>query len=271
MLQGYSGFGFDLRPRHSWELFRNSSTIKVAYSVADGQASDVSIQTRSADLRVECLNALQFIQDQLEDRKGPQGNLLPTASFLIGNHADELTPIVPLLASVTPGCAGMLNIPCCSWQLDSTRFTQSHYSISRETVASLLQIDDFEATDDSDRLLLRQQMQECSLGPAIDTPTSSKHSKAGMGSGSKTAAYLTYVSHLHLQAGWLVEKEALRIPSTKNWAVVSTRRSRSDTGPAVNERLKMMLDGRVQSWQARDVAGEGQWFLEEKRTSLSQS
>lgn len=39
--------------------------------------------------------------------------------FIIGNHADEMQPWIPLLASLTN--AEYLSIPCCAWDFD-TRF-----------------------------------------------------------------------------------------------------------------------------------------------------
>ena len=43
---------------------------------------------------------------------------IPPNTFLIGNHADELSPWVPILATRTKA-AGYLSIPCCAWSFDA--------------------------------------------------------------------------------------------------------------------------------------------------------
>lgn len=261
--EGYAGHGFDLRPRRSWDLFRHAGPVKIEYSQPSKDAGPikVSVEVRPADLRVDALDALAFIQSRLSGTAHRHDEVLPPGSFLIGNHADELTPIMPLLGAVVPACSGLLNIPCCPWQLDGPRFTRGHYKVSRAEVASLLDIDIDDAATlppPEKQALLQRQMDEISLGPAIDPHISGKKTAAGSG-GSKNVAYLAYVSHVHLQAGWLVEKEALRIPSTKNWAVVATRRS-GGSEAEVAARIAELIGGAVEGWKARDLAGEGQWF-----------
>jgi hypothetical protein len=44
--------------------------------------------------------------------------LLPTGCFLIGNHADELTPWIPPLATRYLA-SGYCSIPWCAWSLDA--------------------------------------------------------------------------------------------------------------------------------------------------------
>ncbi|PWN18468.1 DUF1613-domain-containing protein [Microstroma glucosiphilum] len=255
--EGYEGHGFDLRPRKSWELFQTGA------STIEGQVS-----TRCADLRVQTLDAIRFIQDLLEAPQDASGNdlsLFPPHCFLIGNHADELTPILPLLSAALPSCAGMLNIPCCAWSVEGVRFNKAKYSVTREEVAELLDL--------PQRSLLKSQMLELGLGPPVDAPVPRKAkasaspsgpsaacaSSAKTPGGSRNVAYLSYVSHLHLLCGWLVEKEALRIPSTKNWGIVSTRKVGSEV--AARDRVRTLIEGVGGGWKARSREGEGKWFL----------
>jgi tRNASer (uridine44-2'-O)-methyltransferase len=169
----------------------------------------------------------------------------------------------------------MLNVPCCAWTVEGVRFNKAKYSVTREEVADLLGVPLSDGSDDTpseeQRGLLRSQMLELGLGPPVDAPVPRKGtaganglSKASTNSvktptGSRNVAYLSYVSHLHLQCGWLVEKEALRIPSTKNWGVVSTRKVA--TASAARGRVKAMIQGVGGGWKARSREGEGKWFL----------
>lgn len=177
--EGHTGFGFDLQARKSWPVWQ---------SLPGG-----------ADLRVVSLDAPAIVQEGQ--------TMFPPSSFLIGNHADELTSWLPLLAHSVPQACGFVNIPCCLFQLDGTHFGNTKYPLSDEQISALLgQQRESQATQRTSR--------EFQRGP----PTQSAAST------SRNVAYLKYVSHLHLQAGWHLEKEALRIPSTKNWALVGRRR-----------------------------------------------
>ncbi|PWN24422.1 DUF1613-domain-containing protein [Jaminaea rosea] len=219
--EGYEGFGFDLRERKSWELFGQTVAVEQNYASSPRPASG------PADLRVHTLNALESIWRGYtrDSSSSPLPDLFPQHCFLIGNHADELTPLLPFLASyaVGPSCAGMLNIPCCKWKLDGTRFTGGKF---KEALG---------LTGDEDNRAKREVRDEMQ------------------------AIALAYVSHLHLLAGWHVEKEALRIPSTRNWAVVGVKRvdqgcPSSDRWAQRDGKVREMLDQARGKWKAREEA-----------------
>ncbi|KAG8679458.1 tRNA(Ser) Um(44) 2'-O-methyltransferase, partial [Ceratobasidium sp. 423] len=98
---GYEGLGIDLRARKSWASFgsETSSRLKV-------EALDFTFIQYDASLG-------QFTG--LPDILG-SGNQTGRV-FLIGNHADELTPWMPLIAHAAQ--TYFLSIPCCFWALDS--------------------------------------------------------------------------------------------------------------------------------------------------------
>ncbi|EDR06868.1 uncharacterized protein LACBIDRAFT_250989, partial [Laccaria bicolor S238N-H82] len=138
--EGYVGSGVDLRARASW--------------------SHYPVETQ-AQLHVHAF-------DPTDDALDPSFISLRNA-FIIGNHADELTPWVPVLATLHDA-AGYLSIPCCTWNLN--------------------------------------------LG--------------GDGSnGSSYSMYRIWLATLSVHCGWAVECETLRIPSTRNWAVVGVLLRRS--------------------------------------------
>jgi tRNASer (uridine44-2'-O)-methyltransferase len=191
--EGYQGFGFDLQVRKSWAVWRELPG--------------------GADLRLISIDAPAMVEES-ED-------LFPPGSFLIGNHADELTSWIPLLAHAVPECYGFVNIPCCLFQLDSQHFNNSKYTFTEEDLARLLGRGRESSTfayawKEFDRGPPRQ-------GVAVST--------------TRNVTYLKYLSHLHLQAGWHLEKEALRIPSTKNWALIGRRRVWQSPLAAVDDQV----------------------------------
>jgi tRNASer (uridine44-2'-O)-methyltransferase len=209
--EGYKGFGLDVQPRKSWQVYTSWN---------DG-----------VDLRQGALDPVGIV------RRRPSA-LLPSKAFLIGNHADELTPWIPLLADRIEDCTGFINIPCCRFQLDGSIFGAAKYEIDEEFLQ-----DAFKHTEG-----LAQTLSEIDRGPPAEKDTRSRN-----------VAFLRYIDHLHLQAGWHLEKEALRIPSTKNWAIVGRRRIWCKAEHDEAERLRSSTQARVvhlalqygQTWQAR--------------------
>ena len=157
--EGYDGHGLDLRARTSWSHYP-----KATQQHLHVQALDPTTQVRP------------FSHSYL--RQG---------IFLIGNHADELTPWIPVLSTLCEA-SGYLSIPCCSWTFDAKyeRPKCKPYSVP-------MPMDDF--------------VKQLNLG----------------GEGTNTSSYSMYriwLATLSLHCGWNVESEVLRIPSTRNWALV---------------------------------------------------
>ncbi|CCL98968.1 uncharacterized protein FIBRA_00976 [Fibroporia radiculosa] len=113
--------------------------------------------------------------------------------FIIGNHSDELTPWVPIISTMC-SASGYISIPCCAWTFDS------RYDRSRTP--------GFPVTEEN-------FVQSLHLG----------------GDGSNASSYSMYriwLASLSLFCGWKVECETLRIPSTRNWALVGRGRTSHD-------------------------------------------
>ncbi|KAJ2801756.1 tRNA(Ser) Um(44) 2'-O-methyltransferase, partial [Coemansia furcata] len=129
--EGYVGYGVDQCSRKVWSHY--------------GQA---------VDLRAQTLEPYEYIAD---------------VDWIIGNHADELVPWIPVIAARSK--AKFVLIPCCPHDFSGRRMTL----------------------------------------PTV----------AGQ---SKYHVYSTYICDLAKNCGFEVEKEYLRIPSTKNLAIVGRRR-----------------------------------------------
>jgi hypothetical protein len=131
-----------------------------------------------------------------EDVHTTTATFLPAGCFLIGNHADELTPWMPLLATRVLA-SGYLSIPCCAWSLDA-RFDRA-------------QDLPFCAVDP-------ETLNLGAAGPATAT-SAVVTGEEGAGKSSYTL-YRVWLASLSVYCGWAVEVEVLRIPSTRNWAIV---------------------------------------------------
>ncbi|GAA5883894.1 hypothetical protein JCM16303_007441 [Sporobolomyces ruberrimus] len=189
--EGYTGYGLDLRSRRSWSLY-----------------------SPVPDLRLTSLSPPTILRSSLTSSTPP----FPSSSFLIGNHADELTPWIPLFAALTPSSA-WLNIPCCLHDL-SGRFESKTYSIPPSYLSSLppIPIPPSPPVEIDTHPLLYPFYQ----------PTPSSISEK-----SRYTSYQLFLAHLSLKCGFLPEREALRIPSTKNYGLVGRKRlwelSKSET------------------------------------------
>ncbi|KAJ2124356.1 tRNA(Ser) Um(44) 2'-O-methyltransferase, partial [Coemansia sp. RSA 921] len=136
--EGYTGYGIDQCARKIWTQY------------------DCQV-----DLRAQTLEPFNFVTD---------------ADWVIGNHADELAPWVPIIAAKsTSPSAKFVVIPCCPHDLSGKKMPL----------------------------------------------------KASAGQ-SKYHIYVKYICDLSEQCGFLTEREYLRIPSTKNVAILGRARTLGD-------------------------------------------
>lgn len=160
--EGYSGQGIDVRARSSWTHYPESTRAHLHVHAFDP---------------TDTLSSLSF--------SVTQDSFLQEGVFIIGNHADELTPWIPVLSTLH-AASGYLSIPCCAWTFDM-RYERS------STPTFPIPAPDFADT----------------LNLAGDGNRSSSYSM-----------YRIWLASLSLHCGWQVECEMLRIPSTRNWAII---------------------------------------------------
>ncbi|KAF2131093.1 DUF1613-domain-containing protein [Dothidotthia symphoricarpi CBS 119687] len=165
--EGWHGWGFDARRRKTWDVFGPSYATKLQ----------------------ELLLIPQVLRDQSapEDSNFPPSHngVFPPHTFIVSNHADELTPWTPLLAHLSD--SPFIAIPCCSHDFGGMRFRAPGHAKY--------------------------------LSP--DPSTSGAKNKQP----SAYAGLCSWVSHLTARAEYVPEKEHLRIPSTRNIAILGRRRS----------------------------------------------
>ncbi|KAK6607464.1 tRNA (uracil-O(2)-)-methyltransferase [Botrytis cinerea] len=153
--EGYKGWGFDARERKSWSVF--------------------GPKTREKLQELVLIPSILYSESNEDETSGPDvhdGNF-PKGTFIISNHADELTPWTPILANISQ--SPFMMIPCCSHALSGAR---------------------------------------CRAPPP----------KGSGGTPSAYASLVAWVAGLAEGCGWEVEKEWLRIPSTRNAALIGRRR-----------------------------------------------
>ncbi|RKF81948.1 tRNA -methyltransferase [Golovinomyces cichoracearum] len=216
--EGYSGWGFDARYRKSWSTYSVTdqenlkerilipfilqSTI-AATTLESGDNSNID-SNKNAPKGPEKFQKLrgtenpgyeQGIKKNFRMEETHDG-IFPTSPFIISNHADELTPWTPLLATASK--SAFIMIPCCSHNLSGARF----------------------------------------CAPPLKKDT---------GKPSKYASLVAWVSQIAMDCGWEVEKEILRIPSTRNTAIIGRIRAR----PYEDINLKMVMErhGGAADWE----------------------
>ncbi|KAH7398943.1 hypothetical protein DE146DRAFT_512709 [Phaeosphaeria sp. MPI-PUGE-AT-0046c] len=196
--EGWSGWGFDARRRKTWATFGEACAEKLAEmllvpSILTSSPSPPA--TPKSDIPSPPL---------LHSPPSHPGKF-PPGTFIISNHADELTPWTPLLAYLSS--SPFIAIPCCSHDFGGTRF--------RSPVHKKYIEQDPNATG-----------KEKNKQP------------------SAYAGLCSWVSHLTETMGYEVEKEHLRIPSTRNIAVLGrTRVGNEESGKnGLDERLAFARD-----------------------------
>jgi tRNASer (uridine44-2'-O)-methyltransferase len=173
--EGWKGWGFDARRRKSWDMLEpelGPDKLKEMLLVPEVLSSDAEEDAEPSDIPAH-------------------NGLFPSGTFIVSNHADELTAWTPILGYLSS--SPFIAIPCCSHNFGGTRFRAPAYP----------------------QYLTSVQFQ-----------SNSKNKQP-----SAYASLCRYVSHITEKVGYKPEKEHLRIPSTRNIAVVG--RSRRDGGEGI--------------------------------------
>ncbi|KAF8519458.1 DUF1613-domain-containing protein [Gautieria morchelliformis] len=175
--EGYIGEGFDLRARTSWSHYP---------------------QETQRHLHVQPFNPFE------------SHPLLRPSTFVIGNHADELTPWIPVVSALLPA-SGYLSIPCCPWDFDG------RYERGR---TGAYHVPHFEPKSGEHEAFVS------GLGIGTEGQAGTSYSK-----------YRIWLAYLSRACGWKVECEMLRIPSTRNWAIVGRQRIDQEAGHEVSQSI----------------------------------
>jgi tRNASer (uridine44-2'-O)-methyltransferase len=228
MQEGYKGWGFDARKRMTW------ATSPVA----------VSTNLKEMLLVPEVLQS-NAIEDEPRPLDGTEATpfhngVFSSGTFIISNHADELTPWTPLLAYLSD--SPFLAIPCCSHNLAGARCRFNNTPTSGQDTAIT------------------------GPGPAKGSLARPKNN------GKQPSAYqglTAYVANLSEELGFAVEKEMLRIPSTRNAAILG-RMKENEGGEHIGMEEKEMKVKQVLQREVGIAAVVGmQWVQRARKIATS--
>ena len=201
--EGYHGHGFDARRRKTWSVLGIDTCL------------DEMICTPKPFLDALTLTP----EDALNGAKVHNG-IFPSGTFIISNHADELTPWTPLLAALS--CPShplpFLTIPCCSHALSGAK----HRYTPKDGQSSASVNGQEEQPSNGDLNALR-----------------AAKVKAGKHQDDKSQyACLTWkVVAIAKELGIETELTMMRIPSTRNIGIVGNRKH---TARSVKDDMQQM-------------------------------
>lgn len=226
--EGYDGWGFDARSRKTWEAFPpfiqdSLKEMILVPSILGLQACPEDANTQNNDLSSRHA-------DGHHSRPLPavHNGIFPPGTFLISNHADELTPWTPLLAYLIN--SPFIAIPCCSHTLDGSkyRYPRRYVELTKSTLAQS------DTSSPSSKTAVTEERMATPVSDNVQqreahTPPSpasgpGEAAKRSLKEGSPPSAYATliaYVTELAASLGYHPEKEILRIPSTRNVCIIA--------------------------------------------------
>ncbi|KAI5851298.1 hypothetical protein DFP73DRAFT_536723 [Morchella snyderi] len=191
--EGYKGYGFDARRRMTWKIFERetqeclSEKVLIPWVLGDEMIKAAALAEAEAEdikqLRIAAEENLQLeggIMAGIHDGRFQEG------TFIISNHADELTGWTPLLAKESN--SPFLIIPCCSHDLSGDKHRHKSTMIKAGAAENL------------DK-----------PGTRIGTIS------------SEYASLVEWTATIAEDIGYVVEREVMRIPSTRNIGLIGRK------------------------------------------------
>ncbi|TVY84441.1 tRNA (uracil-O(2)-)-methyltransferase [Lachnellula suecica] len=202
--EGYSGWGFDARKRKSWSTWSQKAQDNLRDLVLIPSIIQTCRSQSPAKSNPPERDTTQRSEETKEETQkmevGIHNGVFPDGTFIISNHADELTPWTPILATISS--SPFIMIPCCSHALSGSRFR-------------------------------------------------APPPKNASASTSAFASLVVWVSKIAEDCGWEVEKEMLRIPSTRNTALIGRRRQVGDNEVDILELIQRY--GGAEGWEENSM------------------
>ena len=220
--EGYDGWGFDAHKRKTWSTFEPRVQKQLRQLLLIPQPL-FELQSAAKRANGGILSHLTLPPKVEENRKVEDppiwhNGLFTTGTFIISNHADELTAWTPLLAFLSS--SPFLAIPCCSHNLSGARFRAP--SVFNSNMADHLAPSYFANN------IRRSKSVAITVaygGSDDERPESGDLRDLSQKSRSKQpSAYSSlcdWICHLTASVGYVVEKEMLRLPSTRNMGIIT--------------------------------------------------
>ena len=227
--EGYRGWGFDARKRKTWDTFEPSirthlkQMILIPEPLVQGSTGMNPFSTKATSVLSKARSLSATLSPTKTKTPTSHNGIFPAATFIISNHADELTPWTPLLAALSS--SPFLCIPCCSHNLSGQRFRAPSVfnNNSADTLAPSYFANQISkaksiplavATSD-DAEVFGGCKQNPEQGDLKDLSAKSRSKQP-----SAYSSLCDWVAHLSARVGYEVEREMLRLPSTRNLGIV---------------------------------------------------
>lgn len=295
--EGYHGWGLDARRRKTWATFTRGVQDHLKELILIPQPLfETHADAANHGANGGLLSQIPGFRNISAGDCGGGGQdpvwhngVFPMGTFIISNHADELTPWTPLLASISS--SPFLAIPCCSHNLSGQRFRApsiyNSYSADRLApsyfaanvtksksvaikVACAELLDDNNNDDDHQPHHPPQPHHHQPLSPQPQQGDLKSLHPTQRSSSKQPSAYSSlcdWVSHLAGEVGYAVEREVLRLPSTRNVGIVGRARLpgfeyEDESNEMRMERVKYIsghegADGNTWVERARGLVGSG--------------
>lgn len=243
--EGYSGWGFDAYKRKTWNTFDPwvQDNLKQLVLIPQPLFELQSASKRANGGILSHLSSPQRVASTRSKGSRPiwHNGLFPTGTFIISNHADELTPWTPLLASLSS--SPFLTIPCCSHNLSGAKFRAP--SVFNNNMADHL----------APSYFANNIRKSKSVAITVACPSSASEDEQPEKGDLKAlsiknrskqpSAYSSlcdWVCHLTASVGYMVEMEMLRLPSTRNTGIVGRTVDKQSVQEAWEERMQKVMD-----------------------------
>jgi tRNASer (uridine44-2'-O)-methyltransferase len=239
--EGYNGWGFDARRRRTWKIFPEAVQQHLLERVL---VPEPYLRATSRVARRE---------DILRGTECHDG-IFEAGTFIVSNHADELSPWTPILAALSSPDDPLpwLAIPCCSHALSGARYRYpAAKPVSQPQPQNAMSnlADQVGPALTETRTTVDQLPNSYSNGPnqsALSTDTTVKHIReheqpatgdltalrvakenaaSGADQSSMYACLTAKVVALAEELGIETEKSLMRIPSTRNIGILGGRRN----------------------------------------------
>lgn len=236
--EGYNGWGFDARRRKTWATFEPAIQNHLKQLIlipqplfqTNSPANHANGGILSHSLKSSRTKGSNNINEPIW-----HDGIFPTGTFIISNHADELTPWTPLLASISS--SPFLAIPCCSHALSGLRFRAP--SVFNSYSADSLAPSYFAANvSKSKSVAIKIAYPEIEHEQPASGDLNDLSTKARSKQPSAYSSLCDWVSHLSGLVGYVVEKEILRLPSTRNMGIIGRVTSPGFENESLESRMK---------------------------------
>lgn len=182
--EGYKGYGFDARKRMSWSTF-DKETQECLFEMVLIPWMLVDEMEKAGPIRQE--GNFGGILGEGGSMLGIHDGKFSQGTFIISNHADELTGWTPLLSKAAH--SPFLIIPCCSHNLSGSKHRHK-------------------STKTANEITVQSNVGKIERATRVGTVS------------SEYASLVGWVTSIAEDVGYVVEREVLRIPSTRNIGLI---------------------------------------------------